>query len=165
MTRTKKNGNPATMTRKAMAIASLLAFGLATGPLAQSDEVEADRPRVNTQMHGDAAGAPAPDPDTIIVPETLSAPSYFGQIAFEQNCASCHGENGAGGTGNGPPLIHPIYEPGHHTDGAFLRAATAGVQSHHWRFGDMPAVEGVTEEMVVLIVSYIRELQRANGIE
>jgi mono/diheme cytochrome c family protein len=153
------------MTRNAMAIASLLAFGLATGPLAQSDEVEADRPRVNTQMHGDAAGAPAPDPDTIIVPETLSAPSYFGQIAFEQNCASCHGENGAGGTGNGPPLIHPIYEPGHHTDGAFLRAATAGVQSHHWRFGDMPAVEGVTEEMVVLIVSYIRELQRANGIE
>ena len=29
----------------------------------------------------------------------------------------------------------------------------------------MPAVEGVTEETVRLIVSYIREMQRANGIE
>ncbi len=29
----------------------------------------------------------------------------------------------------------------------------------------MPAVEGVTEETVGLIVSYIREMQRANGIE
>lgn len=165
MPKAKKSGNPATMSRKTMAIASLLAFGLATGLLAQSDEVGADRPRVNTQMHGDAAGAPAPEPDTIIVPETLSAPSYFGQLAFENSCASCHGKNGAGGTGNGPPLVHPIYEPGHHPDGAFLRAATAGVQSHHWNFGDMPPVKGVTEETVGLIVSYIRELQRANGIE
>lgn len=165
MTKTKRSGNSAPMPRKTMAIASLLAFGLATGLLAQSDEVEADRPRVNTQMRGDAAGAPAPDPDTIILPETLSAPSYFGQIAFEQNCSSCHGENGAGGTGNGPPLIHPIYEPDHHTDGAFLRAATAGVRSHHWNFGDMPPVEGIEAETIGLIVSYIRELQRANGID
>ena len=165
MTRPKKIAPPATATRKTMAIASLLAFGLATGLFAQSDEVDADRPRVNTEMHGDAAGAPAPSPDSVIVPETLSAPSYFGQIAFEQSCAACHGQNGAGGTGNGPPLIHPIYEPGHHPDGAFLRAATAGVQSHHWNYGDMPAVEGVTEETVGLIVSYIREMQRANGIE
>jgi len=165
MTNTKKNGIPTTMPRKTIAIATLLAFGLATGLLAQSDEVEADRPRVNTQMHGDAAGAPAPDPDTVIVPETLSAPSYFGQIAFEKSCASCHGKNGAGGTGNGPPLVHPIYEPGHHPDGAFLRAANAGVRSHHWSFGDMPPVEGITEETVALIAGYIRELQRANGIE
>jgi mono/diheme cytochrome c family protein len=165
MTNNKKVGKSATVFRKTMAIASLVAFGLATGLQAQSEEVEVDRPRVNTQMHGDAAGAPAPSPDSIILPETLSAPSYFGQIAFEQNCTSCHGENGAGGTGNGPPLIHPIYEPGHRTDGAFLRAATAGVRSHHWNFGDMPPVEGIEAETIGLIVSYIRELQRANGID
>lgn len=165
MADSRKTGNPAAVWRKAVAIASFFAIGLATSLLAQSDEAENPRPRVNTQMHGDAAGAPAPDPDSVIVPKTLSAPSYFGQLAFEKSCASCHGKNGAGGTRNGPPLVHPIYEPGHHPDGAFLRAATAGVRSHHWDFGDMPPVEGVTEETVGLIVSYIRELQRANGID
>ena len=124
-----------------------------------------DRPRVNTQMHGAAAGAPAPEPDNIAVPDTFSAPGYFGQIAFERNCATCHGKNGAGGTGKAPPLIHPIYEPGHHPDAAFLRAVMMGVQAHHWGFGDMPPVEGITEKEVELIATYIREIQRANGIE
>ena len=31
--------------------------------------------------------------------------------------------------------------------------------------GDMPPVEGITEKTVALIATYIRELQRANGIE
>ena len=153
------------MPGKTIAISTLFAAGLATALFAQSDSEGGERPRVSTQMHGDAAGAAAPDPDTLIVPDTLSAPSYFGQIAFEESCASCHGKNGAGGTGKGPPLVHPIYEPGHHPDGAFIRAATAGVQSHHWNFGDMSPVEGITEETARLIVSYIRELQRANGID
>ena len=29
------------------------------------------RPRVNTQMHGAAAGAPAPDPTSIVAPASL----------------------------------------------------------------------------------------------
>ena len=116
-------------------------------------------------MHGADAGKPAPDPETLSVPETLSASGYFGQIAFESACASCHGRNGAGGTGKGPPLVHPIYEPGHHGDTAFLQAAMAGVRSHHWNFGDMPPVSGITVESVKLIAIYVRELQRANGIE
>ncbi len=153
------------MSRKLIAISTIFASGLATMLFAQSDSGGGDRPRVNTQMHGAAAGAPAPDPDTIIVPETLSGPAYFGQIAYEKSCASCHGKNGAGGTVKGPPLVHPIYEPGHHPNAAFRRAAAAGVQSHHWNFGDMPPVEGITEKTVALIATYIRELQRANGIE
>jgi len=152
------------MAVKKSAIAVFLVGGLATSLVAQSDDWR-DRPRVSTEMHGADAANPAPDPETINVPETLSAPAYFGQIAFERACASCHGTNGAGGTGKGPPLIHPIYEPGHHGDTAFLRAAMAGVQAHHWNFGDMPPVEGITDETVALIVAYVRELQRANGIE
>lgn len=155
------------MIRRSLVIVTagtVLAAVLAWAPWAQSGD-GIDRPRVNTQMHGAAAGAPAPDPDSIIVPETLSAPGYFGQIAFEKGCATCHGKNGAGGTGKAPPLIHPIYEPGHHPDTAFLRAATTGVQAHHWGFGDMPPVEGITEKEVELIATYIREVQRANGIE
>ncbi len=152
------------MAVKKFAIAVLIVGGLATSLVAQSDGVR-DRPRVSTEMHGADAANPAPDPETISVPETLSAPAYFGQIAFERACSSCHGKNGAGGTGKGPPLVHPIYEPGHHGDPSFHRAAMAGVRSHHWDFGDMPPVEGITDETVTLILTYVRELQRANGIE
>lgn len=147
-----------------LAAATALAGAFAWAGWAQSGG-GGERPRVNTQMHGAAAGAPAPDPASIVLPGTLSAPGYFGQIAFEKYCATCHGRNGAGGTGNGPPLIHPIYEPGHHPDAAFLRAATGGVAAHHWGFGDMQPIDGITEQEVALIVTYIRAVQRANGIE
>ncbi len=136
----------------------------AWAPWADKGNVE-DQPRVNTQMHGAAAGAPAPDPDSIVVPEVLSPLAANGKILFENNCATCHGKNGAGGTGKAPPLIHPIYKPGHHPNEAFLRAAMGGVQSHHWNFGNMPPVEDITENEVTLIATYIREVQRANGIE
>jgi hypothetical protein len=39
-----------------------------------------------------------------------------------------------------------------------------GVQSHHWRFGNMPSIEDLTRGDVKMIIAYIRELQRANGI-
>ncbi len=61
--------------------------------------------------------------------------------------------------------IHKIYEPSHHGDYAFQMAVTNGVQSHHWPFGNMPPVEGLTQGDVKNIVSYARALQRANGIE
>jgi len=94
----------------------------------------------------------------------LTPKEQAGQRLFADNCAVCHGENAAG-TDQGPPLVHPIYEPGHHGDMAFVRAAMQGVPAHHWRFGDMPAVEGVSEEEVLQITSYVRAIQRANGIE
>jgi hypothetical protein len=43
-------------------------------------------------------------------------------------------------------------------------AVKNGVRAHHWRFGDMPPVEGVSDEDATKIVAYVRELQRANGI-
>lgn len=100
----------------------------------------------------------------VVPPRTLSARARLGQQAFEANCAVCHGPNAAGQKGLGPPLVHSIYEPSHHADEAFQRAVAIGVMAHHWPFGNMPRVEGLDRREVSLIVTYIRELQRANGI-
>lgn len=97
------------------------------------------------------------------VPE-LSPAARRGEELFNANCASCHGENAVGQEGVAPPLVHIIYEPGHHGDMAFQLAAKNGVRAHHWPFGDMPPVMGVTEDEVTAITRYVRELQRANGI-
>jgi len=87
-----------------------------------------------------------------------------GQGIFNTVCAACHGTNAVGIEGVGPPLIHVIYEPSHHADEAFQRAVAVGVRSHHWGFGDMAPVNGLTRGDVTMIVAYIREIQRANGI-
>lgn len=153
------------MNRPTIVVAGIAAAGIAALAWAGSDGEGRERPRVSTRMHGASAGAPAPNPEDVIVPAKLSGPAMFGQLAFENSCATCHGKNGAGGTGKAPPLIHPIYEPGHHPDSSFVSAATKGVQAHHWGFGNMPPVTGITVKDVELIALYIREIQRANGIE
>ena len=100
----------------------------------------------------------------VLLPSTLSQSSQIGKRAFETKCMACHGINAAGQVGVAPPLVHKIYEPSHHGDESFQRAASLGVRAHHWTFGDMPAVEGLTRGDVTMIVAYIRELQRTNGI-
>ena len=102
-------------------------------------------------------------------PMTQSAsskpPAEFqsGEAKFNTLCARCHGPEGIG-TKQGPPLVHKIYEPNHHGDAAFQRAAANGVRAHHWQFGDMPKVEGVKPEDLDHIVKYVRWLQRQAGI-
>lgn len=108
---------------------------------------------------------PLASKDGLVIPETLSDPAKKGQFLFEAKCVVCHGKNAVGQIGNGPPLIHKIYEPSHHADEAFQRAVANGVRSHHWPFGNMPPVPGLTRLDVEKIISYVRELQRANGIE
>lgn len=100
----------------------------------------------------------------VTVPAELSANAKIGKRAFDGVCASCHGANAAGQNGVAPPLVHKIYEPSHHGDASFLLAAKNGVRSHHWEFGDMPPVKGLTDGDVKMIVAYVRELQKANGI-
>lgn len=101
----------------------------------------------------------------IVVPAELSAQARQGETYFNAVCASCHGVNAAGRDGVGPPLVHRIYEPSHHGDMAFVLAARNGVRAHHWRFGNMPPVEQpLTDGELGAIVAYVRELQRANGI-
>ena len=100
----------------------------------------------------------------VVLPDSLSENAQIGKAAFEAKCASCHGTNAAGQDNVAPPIVHVIYEPSHHGDESFQRAAALGVQAHHWRFGNMPPVEGITRGDVSMIITYIRELQRANGI-
>ena len=98
-----------------------------------------------------------------VLPAELSAEGQQGEALFKANCQACHGPNAAG-TKLGPPLIHDIYNPGHHSDDAFYLAAATGVRQHHWPYGDMPAQAQVSREDVTLIIRFVRELQEANGI-
>ena len=100
--------------------------------------------------------------DAVTIPE-FSPKARAGARLFAANCAVCHGEN-ATGTELGPPLLHKVYEPGHHPDESFQRAVKQGVMSHHWRFGHMPPVPGLSREDVAKIIAFVRELQRANGV-
>ncbi len=103
---------------------------------------------------------------TILASTEKPLPAEFneGEEKFNTFCSRCHGPQGQG-TNNGPPLVHKIYEPSHHADIAFQRAAAQGVRAHHWKFGNMPKIEGVTPEDVTHIVGYIRWLQRQAGIK
>ena len=87
----------------------------------------------------------------------------LGMGKFEGKCAECHGE-WAQGTAQGPPLRHPYYLPGHHPDAAFYRAIRTGTTQHHWNFGDMPAVEGVTQKEAQQIIEYVRWMQQNLGM-
>lgn len=100
----------------------------------------------------------------IEIPSELSGLATIGKRGFDNNCAACHGENAVGQDGVAPPLVHKIYEPSHHGDESFQRAVAMGVRAHHWKFGNMPAIEGLTRADVKAITAYVRELQRHNGI-
>lgn len=102
-------------------------------------------------------------PTVVVNVPALSKIAQRGEESFSKNCAACHGVN-ASGTQNGPPLVHDIYNPGHHGDRAFLMAVRRGVQQHHWPFGNMPPQPQVTGEELSAITRYVRELQTANGI-
>ncbi len=93
----------------------------------------------------------------------LTAQAVAGEKAFNANCITCHGAN-AGGSDKGPPLVHQIYEPGHHADMSFVLAAKRGVRAHHWKFGNMPPQPDVSDAEIAAIIRYVRELQVANGI-
>ena len=98
------------------------------------------------------------DPDV-----EAAAEASLGASLFENNCAVCHGASGMG-TNVGPPLVHDIYEPGHHPDETFQRAVAQGTPAHHWDFGDMPPVPGLEPDEVGEIIAYVRSLQRDAGI-
>ncbi len=120
---------------------------------------------VNAPNVSDATPTPEAAPLVeVAIPVSFTEQQAMGQIAFEANCVVCHGVNAAGRDGVAPPLVHKIYEPSHHGDEAFQRAVALGVQAHHWPFGNMAAIEGLTRADVATIVSYIRALQVENGI-
>ena len=99
----------------------------------------------------------------VVVPE-LSEAARAGALAFALHCAGCHGRD-AGGTDTGPTLIDPIYRPAHHADVSFELAVRRGVAAHHWSFGKMPPVPGLKPDELANIIHYVREVQRANGVQ
>jgi len=103
--------------------------------------------------------AQAADPPAPKTPAALAK----GEALYNATCAACHGV-GARGTAKGPPFLDKIYEPNHHADMAFYRAPETGVRAHHWTFGDMPILPGVTRDELAHIIPYIRWLQKQAGI-
>lgn len=87
-----------------------------------------------------------------------------GEQLYAASCAECHGTD-LRGTDKGPSHLSEVYEPGHHGDGAFLLAVTAGVRPHHWDFGAMPPIEGLSPDDIDAIVAFVREQQRIQGFE
>ena len=92
--------------------------------------------------------------ETIEIPFSLAK----GQMLYEKYCSSCHGVQ-LDGTDKGPPLVHAFYKPSHHGDKAFYRAALNGTKQHHWNFGDMKPVEGMTRKKMDSLVPYVRYYQ------
>ena len=105
--------------------------------------------------------SPAQSPEVDVQDPALVA---AGEPLYAANCATCHGVD-LRGTDRGPSHLSVIYEPGHHTDFAFLQAVRFGSQPHHWSFGPMPAIAGLSEEDVEVITAYVREKQRTEGFE
>jgi len=101
-----------------------------------------------------ATTIPVQDPDLVASGEQL----------YAANCAECHGAD-LRGTDKGPSHLSEVYEPGHHADGAFLFAVQNGSRAHHWSFGDMPPIEGLSPEDVEAITAFVREQQRMRGFE
>lgn len=102
-----------------------------------------------------AVSIPALAAEDIDIPFNLAR----GQLLYEKYCSSCHGLQ-LEGTDRGPPLLHPFYKPSHHGDQSFYRAALQGVRQHHWNFGDMPPVSGMTRGKMDRVVPYLRYYQR-----
>jgi cytochrome c5 len=107
------------------------------------------------------AGLLAIASQTALADESVNIPFRLakGQVMFELKCSACHGAT-LMGTDKGPPLIHPFYKPSHHDDDSFYRAGLKGVRAHHWNFGDMPPVEGMTQRKMKSIIEYIRYYQQ-----
>ena len=123
---------------------------------------------LTTAGQGTRPGAAPANPETgetvaVTLPE-MSDQAKRGQQYFQAACARCHGPNAGGLEGKGPPLVHPYYRPAHHADAAIMLAVRRGVQSHHWRYGNMPVIEGITDGEITDIIAFIRAVQAANGI-
>ena len=103
------------------------------------------------------------DREVLVTDVALSDTGRAGEEVFNANCSVCHGV-GATGTDRGPTLIHSIYHPGHHPDFSIRNAVSQGVKQHHWFFGNMAPIPGVSADEVEKIICYIRERQRGAGI-
>lgn len=87
-----------------------------------------------------------------------------GAEVYAESCASCHGAD-LRGTDKGPSHLSIVYEPNHHTDDSFRSAIANGAPQHHWNFGDMEPVEGLSDDDVEAVIAYVRAEQERQGFE
>lgn len=87
-----------------------------------------------------------------------------GKKVYSAKCALCHGAD-LRGTSRGPSQLSKVYEPSHHPDASYRSAIANGVAAHHWRFGSMPAVAGLSDSDVESVIAYIRAEQAKQGFE
>lgn len=146
-----------------LAIISLALFAGCSEPAEESKGGE-ERGAAVSAPAADSVSSAAPRTEFRIPPDDFRADPARGLDLFAANCGGCHGAD-ALGSDRGPPLIHRIYEPSHHSDLAFYRAIALGVHQHHWEFGDMAPVPGVSGEDAAHIIAWVRTEQRAAGIE
>lgn len=62
-------------------------------------------------------------------------------------------------------MLSIVYEPDHHPDESFRSAVTNGVRAHHWDYGPMPMITGLSDAEVTAIIGYIRAAQEREGFE
>ena len=98
------------------------------------------------------------------IPEQPADLVSTGAEIYQAACAACHGTD-LRGTDQGPSHLSAVYEPNHHSDAAFLLAVRNGSPQHHWRFGDMKPIDGLSEEDIVALTAFVREKQRVEGFE
>lgn len=87
-----------------------------------------------------------------------------GADVYAESCASCHGAD-LRGTDKGPSHLSIVYEPNHHPDESFRRAIALGAPQHHWDFGDMPPVDGLSDDDVEAVIAFVRAEQDRQGFE
>jgi mono/diheme cytochrome c family protein len=85
-------------------------------------------------------------------PEVVEEPEFVAEEAYAASCAECHGADLSGLDGPAlGPTSHSLTEPDEH----LIEAITFGRD-------EMPAfIEKLTEEQIVALVAYIREVQAA----
>lgn len=96
--------------------------------------------------------------------EASVADAGHGAEVFGSSCASCHGSD-LRGTDRGPALLSIVYEPGHHPDAAFRSAIVNGAPQHHWSFGNMPPVRGLSDADIDAVITHVRAQQDDKGFE
>ena len=102
-------------------------------------------------------------PEVVIEPQDSDLVASGAEF-YAAFCSECHGKD-LGGTDKGPSHLSILYEPNLHSDGAFQLAVLRGSPAHHWDFGPMPPVGGLSEDQVDAIIAFVREQQRIEGFE
>jgi mono/diheme cytochrome c family protein len=105
-----------------------------------------------------------PDAADFAVPAQDAELVAAGEAIYQATCSSCHGSD-LRGTGQGPSHLSAVYRPSHHSDAAFLLAVKVGAAEHHWRFGAMDPIPGLTDEDIAAVTAFVRDRQRNEGFE